>query len=229
MIEILFAAGDLLVVNKLSGVMVHRGEGVRGPVLMTQLRDQVGARVYPLHRLDRATSGCIAFALSPTLVPQFQQLLETGQVKKQYLALVRGVAPDAGMVDHPIPRREDGPRVASQTAYRRVATFEGRYSLVLCWPLTGRRHQIRRHMKHLSLPLIGDVNYGKGDHNRRFRREFALNRLALHALSLSFPDPAGGGNVRVIAPLPNDLRAPLERMGFVLDLQALALTEMPAA
>ena len=95
------------------------------------------------------------------------------------------------------------------TAFRRLAIFE-RYALVEARPRTGRRHQIRRHFKHLSHPLIGDVRYGKGEHNRLFRERFGLHRLALHALELAFDasgdrrgaadrGPGAGGSGRAAA------------------------------
>ncbi|MDP9120657.1 MAG: pseudouridine synthase, partial [Acidobacteriota bacterium] len=119
----------------------------------------------------------------------------------------------AGVIDHPIPRRPDGPRVAAVTEFRRLATFE-RYSLVEALPRTGRLHQIRRHFKHLSHPLIGDVRYGKGEHNRLFRSRFGLHRLALHALELAFEHPVERVPLRLVAPLPEDLAGPLRAMGL---------------
>jgi tRNA pseudouridine65 synthase len=90
--------------------------------------------------------------------------------------------------------------VPAQTEYFRIGTFE-RYSLVVALPKTGRLHQIRRHLKHVSCPLIGDVRYGKGEHNRLFREQYALDRLALHAAALRFVHPSSGQRITVRAPL----------------------------
>jgi tRNA pseudouridine65 synthase len=144
-----------------------------------------------------------------------QEAFAAGSVEKRYLALVRGIPPESGVIDHPIPRDEDGPRVPALTEFRRLAVFE-RYALVEARPRTGRRHQIRRHFKHLSHPLIGDVRYGKGEHNRLFRDRFGLHRLALHALELAFEHPETGETVQIVAPVPEDLAGPLRAMGISL-------------
>jgi tRNA pseudouridine65 synthase len=103
--------------------------------------------------------------------------------------------------------------VPAVTEFRRLAVFE-RYALVEARPLTGRRHQIRRHFKHISHPLIGDVRYGKGEHNRLFRERFGLHRLALHALELAFVHPETEEELRIVAPVPEDLAGPLRAMGI---------------
>jgi tRNA pseudouridine65 synthase len=171
---------------------------------MTRVRDAIGARVYPVHRLDRGASGALAFALTTDAARALCAAFAAGAVDKRYLALVRGVPPEQGVIDHPIPRRPDGPRVPAVTAYRRLRVY-GRYALVEAAPRTGRLHQIRRHLKHISCPLIGDVRYGKGEHNRLFRDRFDLQRLALHARSLRLPHPSGDGWIESEAPVPADL------------------------
>ena len=142
-----------------------------------------------------------------------QERFAAGEVEKRYLALVRGIPPEEGVIDHPVPRAPGGPRVPAVTRFRRLATFE-RYALVEARPSTGRWHQIRRHFKHLSHPLIGDVRYGKGEHNRLFRERFGLHRLALHALELAFEHPHTGERLRIVAPVPEDLAGPLRAMGM---------------
>jgi len=89
-----------------------------------------------------------------------------------------------------------------------------RCSLVEARPETGRFHQIRRHLKHLSHPIVGDVNYGKGDLNRLFRTRYGLHRLALHAHLLAFDHPATGRRLVVRAPLPADFAAALAALGL---------------
>lgn len=179
-----------------------------------------------MHRLDRATSGVLLFARSSEIAAAIAKSFEAGLADKRYLALVRGSPPDEGLVDHPIPRKEGGPRVPATTSFRtrfRVAASSAiadlgpdlvRVSLVEARPHTGRLHQIRRHMKHLHHPVIGDANYGKGALNRLFATELGLARLALHALSLSFPHPVTGDRIRFTAPLPIDLETPFSRLGI---------------
>lgn len=205
--------GFLLAVDKPAGLAVHRGMARDRAVALQWVRDQVGRHVHAVHRLDRATSGVLLFALDPVSARRMQERFEVGAVEKRYLALVRGIPPEAGVIDHPIPRDVDGPRAPAVTEFRRLATFE-RYALVEARPRTGRRHQIRRHFKHISHPLIGDVRYGKGEHNRLFRERFGLHRLALHALELAFDHPETGERLRILAPVPEDLTRLLRAMGI---------------
>lgn len=214
-LPLLWSDDRLIAVAKPSGLAVHRGASRERTVALTLARDRLGRPVHPVHRLDRATSGVLLFALDPEAARRLQEQLAAGTVHKRYLALVRGVTPEEGVIDHPIPRDEDGPRVPAVTAYRRLGTFE-RYSLVEAVPRTGRRHQIRRHLKHISHPLIGDVRYGKGEHNRLFRERFGLHRLALHALEIAFAHPGDGRTLRIAAPVPEDLAGPLRAMGLAV-------------
>jgi tRNA pseudouridine65 synthase len=202
-------------VGKPAGMAVHRGWSRERIVVMTAVRDRLGRRVFPVHRLDRATSGVLLLALDPGTARGLQEQLAGGLMRKLYLALVRGITPEEGVIDHPIPRSPGGPRVPAVTAYRRLATFE-RYSLLEVAPQTGRLHQIRRHLKHISHPLIGDVRYGKGEHNRLFRERFGLHRLALHALELGFAHPEDGRPLRLVAPVPEDLAGPLRALGMAV-------------
>ena len=215
-LPVLYRDERLLAVDKPAGLAVHRGTARDRTFALQIVRDQVGRHVHAVHRLDRATSGVLLFALDFEAARRMQERFEAGAVAKRYLALVRGIPPEEGVIDHPIPRDVDGPRVPAVTEFRRLAVFE-RYALVEARPRTGRRHQIRRHFKHLSHPLIGDVRYGKGEHNRLFRERFGLHRLALHALELSFEAPEWletGETLRIVAPLPEDLAGPLRAMGM---------------
>lgn len=208
----------LLAVAKPSGLAVHRGWAAHEPTYALDLAKAIaGTWVYPVHRLDRATSGVLVFALEAAAAAAIGAQLEAHTVTKVYLALVRGVPPDAIVIDHALaaePGEEPKPAV---TAVRRLATI-GRYSLVEARPTTGRRHQIRRHLKHIACPLIGDVNYGKGDHNRLWRADHGLHRLALHAVRMDLDHPTTGERLVLRAPLPADLVEPLVHAGFALDL-----------
>lgn len=212
--QLLFRDARLAVFDKPSGLLVHRGGWADDlDVAMARARDALGAYVHPIHRLDRGTSGALVFALDAATARELSEAFEQGLVEKTYVALVRGLAPEEAYVDHPIPRREDGPRVEARTRVRRLEAIAG-FSLVEARPETGRLHQVRRHLKHLSHPVIGDANYGKGALNRDVRARFGLARLALHALAIRLPDAFGAQTV--VAPLPSDLRAPLLAMGFGL-------------
>jgi tRNA pseudouridine65 synthase len=216
-LPVLFRDAHLIAVAKPAGLAVHRGAARDRTFALQLVREICGGtgHVHAVHRLDRATSGVLLFALDAGTVRRMQERFAAGTVDKRYLALVRGIPPEEGVIDHPIPRDEGGPRVTAVTAFRRLATFE-RYALIEARPRTGRRHQIRRHLKHLSHPLIGDVRYGKGEHNRLFRERFGLGRLALHALELAFVHPETGEAVRIAAPVPEDLAGPLRAMGIAV-------------
>jgi len=171
-----------------------------------------------VHRLDRGTSGALLFARTSAAAATLTARFESRQVDKRYLALVRGEPAASGTIDHPIPRSvEDAgaPRVPAVTHYQLVArSTVDRCSLVLAIPETGRGHQVRRHLRHLGHPLVGDVNYGRGEINRRYRAEYGLHRLALHALDLAFDHPVTRARVAVTAPMPDDLALPLERLAL---------------
>ena len=212
-LQLIYRDDRLAAFAKPSGLLVHRGWGDDDVVAVDLVREAMGGRVHPVHRLDRATSGVLLFALDRESAAAVGGMFERGSIHKTYFALVRGVAPEEGVIDHPIPRTEDGPRVPAVTAFRRRHVFE-RWSIVEARPATGRLHQIRRHLKHISHPIVGDVNYGKGEINRLFRERFELRRLALHAAELRFEHPFGGGTVVIRAALPEDLREPFGKMGI---------------
>jgi len=199
-------------VDKPSGVAVHRGwaEGGKDDLpLLQRVRDQVGCHVFPVHRLDRGASGVVLFALDSEAAGAASRTFAEGAAEKRYLALTRGHPPERTTVDHPVPRAEDGPRVPAVTDIVLVERL-GRYALVEAAPRTGRLHQIRRHLKHLSCPILGDVRYGKGEHNRLCRERHGLHRLALHASSLRLPHPLRAGeSLHAEAVLPADLEGPL--------------------
>lgn len=210
MIDLLWVDAHIVVANKPSGLLVHRGMSADDDVALFRVRDALGEHVHPLHRLDRGTSGALVFARTLAAAANLSRAFEEGCVDKRYLALVRGVPPAEGVVDHPIPRGEDLPRVPAVTRYALVAASPvDRCALVEARPETGRFHQVRRHMKHLGHPLVGDVNYGSGTVNRHYRTTYGLHRLALHASFVAFAHPETGRRVEVSAPMPDDLADPL--------------------
>jgi len=221
-LSILYRDDALLIVNKPAGIVVHRGWANDRVTLLDLARDAVGSWVYPAHRLDRQTSGALIFGLSTEVARRLERELAHARVDKRYVALVRGMAPDACFIDHPLAKEKGKERLPSQTDVRRLAHFEvandetgvtRRYSWVEARPLTGRPHQIRRHLKHISHPIVGDVRYGKAEHNHLFRRRFGLERMVLHAAHVAFEHPVDGRPLALDAPLPPELSQLLETLG----------------
>jgi tRNA pseudouridine65 synthase len=212
-LRILYRDESCAVVDKPSGVIVHRGWANDDLDLLRMTRDALGRYVYPIHRLDRGASGAVLFALNESAARELNRGFAEGATDKRYLALTRGHPAEHGLIDNPVPRAPGEARVAAQTEYFRIGTFE-RYALVIALPKTGRLHQIRRHLKHISCPLIGDVRYGKGEHNRLFRDRYGLDRLALHAAALRFVHPVSGVPITVRAPLTGSLARCLEAMSL---------------
>jgi tRNA pseudouridine65 synthase len=193
------------VVDKPSGLATHRGWDGGDDALLQRVRDAVGCYVHPIHRLDRGASGLVVFALDAGAARALS--LAWSDADKRYLAITRGHVPAHLVIDHPIPRAPGEDRVDARTeVWLREAV--GRYALVEARLHTGRLHQIRRHLKHISCPLIGDVRYGKGEHNRIFRTEHGLHRLALHCTRIAVAHPDGGA-LCATSPLPDDLAAAL--------------------
>lgn len=203
-LSVLYQDDHYVAVHKPPGLLVHRSWISQDQeFLLQRLRDQIGQRVYPVHRLDRATSGVIFFGLSSEAASQLQDVFESGQAIKTYRAVVRGWLEEPVLVDHELDDKESGkgPRPA-QTRLTPLGTVEidsavdryptARYSLVAAEPLTGRRHQIRRHLKHVNHPIVGDTTWGKGTHNRFFRERFNLHRLLLVSWEAAFPHPVTG-------------------------------------
>lgn len=241
-LAIIYQDDALVAVNKPSGLLVHRSPIDRHETrfALQLVRDQVGRRVYPVHRLDKPTSGVLLFAFSPETARQLVEHFAAGTVAKSYLAVVRGYAPDEGTIDYPLVEEPDKCDYPSSmpakepqeavTAFRCLARIEfpsavgryasSRYSLVSVSPRTGRRHQLRRHFKHIFHPIIGDTRYGEGRHNRYFRQEFDSHRLLLHAAELTVPHPVTGAPVELIAPLDRDLVKLLSQLGWLACLPA---------
>lgn len=210
-LTVLYRDDHVIAVHKPAGMLVHRSPISQDRFFILQtLRDQIGRRVYPVHRLDRATSGVLLFALDSdtarTLVAQF----ERRSVDKSYLAVARGWTEEAGTIDHPVADDEgNGIAQPATTSFRTLASIElpyavdryptARYSLVEVRPGTGRRQQIRKHFKHISHHLIGDTTHGNGRHNRFFRQQFGIHRLLLQSQSLGFRHPLDGRQVTIRA------------------------------
>lgn len=198
---------DLVAIDKPAGLLVHPSalDAHAEHTALELLRDQLGQRLWPLHRLDKGTSGVLLFARHAAAARHWGLAFEAGTIAKRYVALVRGWPPEAGRVDHPLARDPEQPSAGqplleATTLYRRTACFEWpftvdgrfpatRYALVEVQPHNGRRHQIRRHLKHIAHPIVGDATHGKGAHNRAVARYLGLARLWLHAEEVVLPGP----------------------------------------
>lgn len=229
MLEILYRDAQLIAIDKPAGLLVHRSDIDRHATrfAVQLLRDQVGRRVQPVHRLDKGTSGVLLFAFDAAVARALGRQFEGGAVGKTYLAVVRGWPAESGVIDHALSRQHDdyGRKLPAATAqpavthYRRLATIElpvaidrypnSRYALLELKPLTGRHHQLRRHMKHISHPIIGDATHGKGVHNRFFQRELGCSRLLLACVEMVFHHPVSGARIVIDA----DILRPQAKVG----------------
>ncbi|USD41794.1 tRNA pseudouridine(65) synthase TruC [Vibrio sp. SCSIO 43135] len=214
MLEIVFQDEYLVAVNKPAGMLVHRSwlDKHETQFVMQTLRDQIGQHVFPLHRLDRPTSGVLVFALSSEIASKVMPMFANHEMEKTYHAVVRGWIEQGDILDYPLKveldkiadkfAKEDKEAQEAITEYQPLAKVEvpystgrfptSRYSLIEMKPKTGRKHQLRRHMHHLSHPIIGDTTHGDGKHNRLFREHYDAHRLMLHASELRFAHPFTG-------------------------------------
>lgn len=243
-VSVIYEDEHLIAINKPSGMLVHRSDIDRHETrfALQTVRDLVGHRVYPVHRLDKPTSGVLLFAKYPEMASQMVELWRNHQVKKRYLAIVRGYMPDYLHLDKPMAPPVDKyakherikPEQEAITEFYSLGEVEipvcidkypqSRYSLVEAIPQTGRKHQIRRHLKHLSHPIIGDARYGKGRHSRYFRDHFNAPRLLLHAWQLSFVHPITHEHLDIQAPLDDVWCQLIERFNWVDCLPSAQLT-----
>ncbi len=238
LLTILYQDDDLVVIDKPAGLLVHRSAIDRHETrfALQMLRDQCGQKVYPVHRLDKPSSGVLVFGRTAGIASSLSAEFAEPETIKSYLLMCRGYADDEGVIDKPLKRQHDFkargaerrsqataqsmPEQSAITHYRCLKRLEfmqqvdrypsSRYSLVLAQIRTGRKHQIRRHFKHIAHPLIGDSNYGKSVHNRFFARQFGCYRLLLHAIGLSFRHPVHGGRVSITAPLSGEFASLLK-------------------
>jgi len=224
-LNLLYRDDHLVAIDKPSGLLVHRSALAGDRVTcMTLLRDLLGRWVYPVHRLDRGASGALLFALDRETAGRLSTMFAERAIDKLYLAVVRGWAPAGGTIDYPLAETKDDLPVEAVTRFAALERVElplpvgryatARYSLVAAGPITGRRHQIRRHLAHLRHPLIGDAVHGEGRHNRLFRERFGIHRLLLHAASVELPHPITSQPLRISAPLTPELVGLFDEFGW---------------
>ncbi|KAF0128971.1 MAG: tRNA pseudouridine65 synthase [Bacteroidetes bacterium] len=225
MLHILHSDDHLVAINKPHGLLVHKSmiAADASEFAIQLLRDQLGRRVYPAHRLDRKTAGVLLFALDHETDSLMQQQFMRHETVKVYHAIVRGFMDEEGVIDYPLVN-EKGQSQEAVTHYRRLKTAEleipssgfntSRFSLVEVRPLTGRMHQIRKHLAHVFHPIIGDRPHGCNKQNRLFLEHWNHNDMLLHAVSLEFTHPVSGEKLKITASYQDSFQHIMKVMGF---------------
>lgn len=225
MLDVLFRDEHLIAINKPHDLLVHRSAIAADAeeFALQLLRDQVGQKVNPVHRIDRKTGGVLLFAFSKSVEIEMQKQFAENLVSKKYLAIVRGYTPDMEDIDYPL-RKENGTLQEAFTTYRTLKRAEldvalgnhptSRYSLVEATPATGRMHQLRKHFSHIFHPIIGDRTHGCNKQNKLFKEKWEMNTMLLHASSLEFTHPITGELITVEAPLQQEFTRVMELMGW---------------
>lgn len=220
-LPIVYQDDFLCVINKPHGLLVHRSKiaADASEFAIQILRNQLGKKVYPGHRIDRKTGGLLVFGLEKELDSALQKMFMEQQVQKTYLALVRGFTAEEGIINYPL-RKENGTLQEAITRYKTLQQFEieisdgrfptSRYSLVAVTPETGRMHQIRKHFKHIFHPIIGDRPHGCNKQNRIFIEHFNMQTMLLHAHTLSFKHPVSGELLNLKADMQSEFQRTLK-------------------
>jgi len=239
-LEILYQDAYLVAINKPSGLLVHKSpiDKHETRFALQEVRELVGQYVYPVHRLDKPTSGVLLFALSKEVAQVMGEAFRNNEVKKEYIAVVRGYVDDKGLIDHPLKQMLDSKaekergitkeEQEARTVYECLDKVElpyavsrypmARYSLVRLIPQTGRKHQLRRHMKHIHHHMIGDTKHGRGEHNKLFREKFDAHRLMLHAYRVRFVHPVEDKVVVVTAGVDETFRSIFKRFNWKFEV-----------
>ncbi len=230
MLEVLFEDQELVVINKPAGLLVHKTALAYGEEenALIQLRNQIGSWVAPVHRLDRATSGCLLFAKNEQVLPKLQGMFMERKIQKTYHCLVRGIPSEKhGVIDYPLQSERSGKLQEAQSKFKVLAEIEkpfnstgryptSRYSLLEIELLTGRTHQIRRHLAHIRHYILGDRKHGDNKQNHYFETHFGLEHLLLHAWKLRFEHPISGKLISVACALPPHFQHIVEKLGWNL-------------
>jgi tRNA pseudouridine65 synthase len=224
-LEIIFQDDYLVAVNKPNGLLVHRSSiaSLETIFALQLVRDQTGKKVYPVHRLDRKTSGVLVFAFDGETAKLLQEQFSGHTVSKKYLAITRGYFPDEIEVDYPLTNDRNKKQEAItffKTLKRTTLDIPlgehptSRYSLVEIFPKTGRQHQIRKHCNHLRHPIIGDRPHGCTKQNRLFKERWQMTTMLLHAEALSFVHPVSGADIILKAGLNEEFLRMKEILGL---------------
>ncbi len=230
-LTVLFEDDYIICVSKPNNVVVHHAYHSRNvseeESLLQLLFNQFGAKFYPIHRLDRKTSGIILLAKETKHVSKFQELFTTNnEIQKTYYGIVRGHSPEQKIIDSPVKGRDSDVYKEAETHLTTVATVvvdipvkpydSSRYSLIEMKPTTGRLHQLRIHTNKISHPLIGDPKYGDKNHNTMFIDNFNCENLFLHAYSIEFTHPFSKEKLVIKASFPNDWNTVFKRFEWAL-------------
>jgi len=210
--DVLYEDEEMVVINKPYGILVHRTRISEDVVsVLALLRDQIGRRLYPVHRLDRGTSGVLVFGKTKEAASHLNSLFRSRQVQKEYMAIIRGYVPENECIDYPLAPDKGKEARQAVTDFSRISQTEmdfsvgkyprSRYSLVRIHPQTGRFHQIRRHFSHIRHPIIGDKRHGDCKHNKYFCTALGIDRMLLHANQIRFQLPYRSEPTFVEAPL----------------------------
>lgn len=223
-VQIIYEDDHLLVANKPNNFLVHESHYARNiqePTLLDKLAEQINDPVYPVHRLDRKTSGILLFARKKEFVAEIQRLFTDNRIDKIYYAILRGFISEKFTVDSPVKNNDTGIYKDALTNGECLQQIElpipvhpydsSRYSLVKLSPQTGRMHQLRIHMNKISHPIIGDYKYGDRFHNRMFEQEFGCEYMFLHAGELLFTHPFSNKKLHLKAEFPEDWDIMLNR------------------
>lgn len=225
LLEILYQDQFLVAINKPHGLFVHNtGLAHESDVFALQiLRDQIGQQVFPVHRLDRKTSGVLLFALNRSVLAQFSELFENKRILKKYHAIVRGYTDSEGTIDYALTN-DKGKVQDAITRYNTIQQVEipyslgkfthQRYSLVEVIPETGRMHQIRKHFAHIFHPIIGDRPHGCNKQNRFFKEQWDMNTMMLHASELEFEHPVLGEKMSLKVEFSSQMLGTMDVLGF---------------
>ncbi len=221
-IPILYQDDCLLVVNKPAGVMVYQGwVGGEAVGLRERLQEELGESLDVIHRLDRATSGVLVLGRQKQATVSLSKSFAERTVSKRYLALVNGETIAEGQIDAPLTKKANstkGPLLQALTRFRRLAySSEHRISLLELFPHTGRRHQLRRHLRCVGHPILGDRQYGFKGWNRQMQVSLRAENMYLHAYELQFQHPIRRKPMRVLAPLPEHFQELLDKLEFPLE------------
>lgn len=228
-IDIIYEDELMVVVNKPNNFLIHQSHYARNiqePTLLDFLHTQLNTKLYPVHRLDRKTSGILLLLKDKSAVADFQALFTSNAITKTYYAITRGFAPPTGSIDFPVKNDDTGVYKEALTHYQTINNIvldipvhpysTSRYSLVQLTPKTGRMHQLRKHLNKVSHPIVGDYKYGDRFHNRMFEREFNCHYLFLHAYRLQFKHPLTGLEHTFTAPFPKDWEMLFKRFNWEL-------------
>lgn len=216
-IDIIYEDEYFVAINKPNNFLVHQSHYARNiiePTLLDVLKIQLTYPLYPLHRLDRKTSGMLLLLKNKQYVSQFQKLFTTNNITKTYFAIVRGFSNPSGKIDSPVKNDDTSIYKNALTHYKTINTIElnipvypyekSRYSLMKLAPETGRMHQLRKHLNKISHPIVGDYKYGDRFHNRMFEDNFNCNYLFLHASNIAFVHPITKQSILLKAKFPAD-------------------------